>query len=57
MEYESVLFQIEMKTIDPDSIYTKIEIDPAVLGDAGIYECMASNNVTNISRSFKVDLV
>uniref|UniRef100_A0A915JG23 Ig-like domain-containing protein n=1 Tax=Romanomermis culicivorax TaxID=13658 RepID=A0A915JG23_ROMCU len=36
-------------------IYTKIEIDPAVLGDSGIYTCMGHNNITNISKNFKVD--
>jgi hypothetical protein len=36
-------------------VWSKIEIDPATMGDQGIFSCMTHNRVGLMAKNFKVE--
>ena len=43
------------KRPDHDKMWAKLEIDPAAMGDQGIYTCMANNNFGLMVKNFKCE--
>ena len=47
--------QLYEKKLGTKQLWSKIEIDPATMGDQGIYSCMTHNKVGLMAKNFKVD--
>jgi hypothetical protein len=47
--------QITRRPKTPRRVYSRIEIDPATLGDQGTYMCLAANPYTFDHKTFKTD--
>lgn len=43
------------KTIDNFTLWSKLEIDPATMGDQGVYMCVANNHHGVMAKSFKAE--
>jgi hypothetical protein len=43
------------KKLGEKRVWSKIEIDPATMGDQGIYSCMTNNKVGLMAKNFKVE--
>ena len=43
------------KPIGKDEIWSKLEIDPATMGDQGIYACVANNQHGTMAKNFKAE--
>ncbi|KAJ1368031.1 Immunoglobulin domain-containing protein oig-4 [Parelaphostrongylus tenuis] len=43
------------KPIDDDMLWSKLEIDPATMGDQGVYACVANNEHGVMAKNFKVE--
>ncbi|VDN05968.1 unnamed protein product [Thelazia callipaeda] len=43
------------KLINDDMLWSKLEIDPATMGDQGIYACVANNEYGVMSKNFKAE--
>ncbi|KAI6190526.1 Ig-like domain-containing protein [Aphelenchoides bicaudatus] len=43
------------QTIGKDEIWSKLEIDPATMGDQGIYACVANNQHGVMAKNFKAE--
>jgi len=46
---------IYMEKLSEKEIKSKIEIDPAAVGDQGIYTCMANNEYSVMVKNFKTE--
>ncbi|VDM13638.1 unnamed protein product [Wuchereria bancrofti] len=43
------------KLLDEDMLWSKLEIDPATMGDQGIYACVANNEHGVMAKNFKAE--
>ncbi|CAD5225566.1 unnamed protein product [Bursaphelenchus okinawaensis] len=43
------------KPIGKDEIWSKLEIDPATMGDQGVYACVANNQHGVMAKNFKAE--
>ncbi|CAB3411308.1 unnamed protein product [Caenorhabditis bovis] len=43
------------KPIEEDTIWSKLEIDPATMGDQGVYACVANNPYGVMAKNFKAE--
>ncbi|KAI1721966.1 immunoglobulin i-set domain-containing protein [Ditylenchus destructor] len=43
------------KPISTDEIWSKLEIDPATMGDQGVYACVANNQHGVMAKNFKAE--
>ncbi|CAD6194006.1 unnamed protein product [Caenorhabditis auriculariae] len=43
------------KPIDTDATWSKLEIDPATMGDQGVYACVANNQHGVMAKNFKAE--
>nr|CAD2179641.1 unnamed protein product [Meloidogyne enterolobii] len=43
------------KPLSKNKIWSKLEIDPATMGDQGIYACVANNQYGVMAKNFKAE--
>ncbi|EFP07482.1 hypothetical protein GCK72_006562 [Caenorhabditis remanei] len=43
------------KPIENDTIWSKLEVDPATMGDQGVYACVANNPHGVMAKNFKAE--
>ncbi|KAF8360607.1 oig-4 [Pristionchus pacificus] len=43
------------KPIDDNMIWSKLEVDPATMGDQGVYACVANNEYGVMAKNFKAE--
>lgn len=57
MEYLNWMQQLQHyeKLLDKDMLWSKLEIDPATIGDQGIYACVANNEHGVMAKNFKAE--
>ncbi|XP_066581066.1 palladin-like [Prorops nasuta] len=53
--YTHLYLHVHEWQVEPDTVKSKLEIDPATQMDAGVYECTADNMYSIDRRSFKTD--
>lgn len=50
-----LIFQYYEKPIGEFTMWSKLEIDPATMGDQGIYACVANNEFGVMAKNFKAE--
>ncbi len=43
------------KALDEQQLWSKLEVDPATMGDQGVYACVANNQHGVMAKNFKAE--